>query len=65
DLNVYRAGRKMLDAGVVPLGDMLPETAYVKLGWVLGHKGWDAKEMMLKNFAGEIKERSDAESFLY
>ena len=47
--------------------DMLPETAYIKLGWVLGHakKPEEIKEMMLKNIAGEITERSLPDSFLY
>ena len=34
---VYDTGRDLLDIGVVPLGNMLPETALMKLGWVLGH----------------------------
>ena len=38
DPYVYAAGRLMLDSGAIFLKDMLPETAYVKLGWVLGHK---------------------------
>ena len=47
--------------------DMLPSVAYVKLGWVLAHakKPEEVKEMMLKNIAGEITERSDYKSFLY
>lgn len=47
--------------------DMLPETAYVKLGWVLAQaKSIDeVKEMMLRNYAGEITERIDEKSFLY
>jgi glutamyl-tRNA(Gln) amidotransferase subunit D len=47
--------------------DMLPETAYVKLGWVLGHtkKAEEVKKMMLENTAGEITERSLPESYLY
>jgi len=46
---------------------MLPETAYVKLGWALGQAKdrEKAKEIMLKNIAGEMTERSDAGSFLY
>ncbi|MCU0860565.1 MAG: Glu-tRNA(Gln) amidotransferase subunit GatD, partial [Thermoplasmata archaeon] len=31
NLNVYSTGRDMLAAGALPVGDMLPETAYVKL----------------------------------
>ncbi|MDI3474390.1 MAG: glutamyl-tRNA(Gln) amidotransferase subunit [Thermococcaceae archaeon] len=56
NLNVYSTGRRLLKAGVIPCEDMLPETAYVKLGWVLGHTD-DLEEvgrMMLTNYAGEI-----------
>ena len=47
--------------------DMLPETAYIKLGWVLAQaKSMDEiREMMLTNYAGEINERIGGESFLY
>jgi len=64
--NVYSEGRLSMEAGVVHLEDMLPETAYVKLGWVLGHtKSVEkAKEMMLTNYAGEITKRSLQETFL-
>ncbi len=64
--NVYSEGRVVVKAGAVPLEDMLPETAYVKLGWVLGHTKSLSKagEMMLRNYAGEITERS-VEYFLY
>jgi glutamyl-tRNA(Gln) amidotransferase subunit D len=34
---VYDTGRDLLDLGVVPLDNMLPETALMKLSWVLGH----------------------------
>ncbi len=34
---VYDTGRDLLDIGVVPLDNMLPETALMKLCWVLGH----------------------------
>src|SRR5436189_184533 len=36
DMNVYVTGRDLLNLGVVPLEDMIPETALVKLMWVLG-----------------------------
>ena len=41
------------------LEDILPETALVKLGFVLGHYGWKmkVKEKMLENFSGEFNER--------
>lgn len=64
---VYGEGRKVHDLGVIHLEDMLPETAYVKLGWVLGHTKDPrrAKEMMLTNLAGEITEKTDVRTFLY
>jgi glutamyl-tRNA(Gln) amidotransferase subunit D len=64
--NVYSEGRQCRDAGIIYLEDMLPETAYVKLGWVLGHTKSvnKAKEMMLTNCAGEISERGGPEGFL-
>lgn len=68
---VYRNLRLAHEAGMIygeelP-SDMLPETAYVKLGWVLGHTKdpEKAKKMMLQNYCGEIGSRSDAKSFLY
>lgn len=67
DPYVYSPGRKLAEAGVIFLEDMLPETAYVKLGWVLGHTTYPekVKEMMLTNYAGEINNRINDESFLY
>lgn len=63
---VYSEGRKIWNLGVVYCGDMLPETAYVKLGWVLGHDPdpAEAKRMMEHDYAGEISEVSDPRSFL-
>jgi len=57
DLLVYSNGRELLNAGVIPLEDMLAETALVKLGYVLGHKDWDVKEKMLENMVGEFSDR--------
>jgi glutamyl-tRNA(Gln) amidotransferase subunit D len=37
DPYVYATGRELLQAGVVYLDDLLPETAYAKLVWALGH----------------------------
>ena len=41
NLNVYYTGRDLITAGVIPGEDMLPETAYVKLMWVLGQTSDD------------------------
>ncbi len=59
---VYSNGREILETGVIYLEDMLAETAYVKLGWVLGHDDWAknkkiVKEKMLENFSNEINYR--------
>ena len=55
---VYSNGRELLNAGVIYLKDMLSETAFVKMGWVLGHKEWTSREKfrqkMLENVSGEI-----------
>lgn len=63
---VYRNLRILNSTGVIWGEDMLPEVAYVKLGWTLGHtKNLDKiREIMLKNFAGEISERIDSNVFL-
>ena len=56
---VYSNGRLLEEAGVIFLEDMLPETALVKLGYVLGHRSWSkdkVKDEMLRNYAGEINE---------
>lgn len=63
---VYSNGRELLETGVIYLEDMLPETAFVKLGWVLGHSEWGkdkeiVKEKMLENFSGEINRRLEVD----
>jgi glutamyl-tRNA(Gln) amidotransferase subunit D len=35
-MHVYETGREILELGVVPLANMLPEVAFIKLGWALG-----------------------------
>lgn len=60
--NVYSAGRELNNTGIIFLEDMLAETAFVKLSWVLGHKTWakdknKIKEKMLENSLGEFSER--------
>ncbi len=66
DPYVYSPGRELLKAGIIFLEDMLPETAFVKLGWVLGHKNWKdkIKEMMLKNITRELNPRLQSRKFI-
>ena len=63
--DVYRNLRLMSNLGVVYCEDMMPETAYVKLAWLLGnYKPTEAKEMLAKNMTGEIKKRTETDEFL-
>ena len=66
NLNVYSNGRKLLKAGAIPCEDMLPETAYVKLMWVLGHTNdqEEVRRMMLTNYAGEITPYTRPDAYL-
>jgi len=65
NLNVYSTGRRMLQAGVIPAEDMLPETAFVKLSWVLARtRDMDeVRRLMLTNLAGEINPRHELKLF--
>jgi len=60
NLNVYSTGRDLLRMGVIPAEDMLPEVAYVKLMWVLGHtrEPGEVRRLMLQDLAGELSPRS-------
>jgi len=56
NMNVYENGRDLLSIGVIPLEDMLPETAFVKLSWALGQSDdpEQAKNLLAVNIAHEI-----------
>ncbi len=60
DMNVYVTGRDLLNMGVDSLEDMIPETAIVKLMWVLAQtKSLERiRGLMLHPVAGEITERT-------
>lgn len=63
---VYETGREMMELGVIPAANMLPEVAYVKLGWALGQTNEleKVKEIMLTPIAGEITEREPSNGYL-
>lgn len=63
---VYDTGRDMMELGVVPTANMLPEVAYVKLCWALGQTDdlQKVKEIMLTPIAGEITEREPSNGYL-
>jgi glutamyl-tRNA(Gln) amidotransferase subunit D len=60
NMNVYDTGRDLLNLGVIPLEDMFPETALVKLMWVLGQTSdtAEAKKLLKTNVAGEFSPRT-------
>jgi glutamyl-tRNA(Gln) amidotransferase subunit D len=58
---VYSPGRKLKEIGVNFLEDILPETALVKLGWVIAHKTWRGSVVtalkMSENLVGEFNNK--------
>jgi len=63
---VYDTGRDLMELGVVPCANMLPEVAYIKLGWVLAHTHDRAEvaRMMMEPVNGEITEREPPDGYL-
>jgi glutamyl-tRNA(Gln) amidotransferase subunit D len=63
---VYETGREMLDLGVIPSANMLPEAAFMKLSWVLGKTDDrdEVRDMMLTPIASEITEREPHDGYL-
>ena len=56
---VYTNLRKVASTGAIYREDMLPETALIKLSWLLGNFGKEkAKELLAVNLRGEIGEFS-------
>ena len=60
NMNVYDTGRDLLSFGVIPTEDMFPETALVKLMWVLGQTDntQEAIKLFKTNIAGEFSPRT-------
>jgi glutamyl-tRNA(Gln) amidotransferase subunit D len=63
-MNVYSTGRDLLRMGVLPLGDMLAETALVKMMWAFGHERdpEKVKNIMSTNIANELSDRRELEA---
>lgn len=57
-MNVYESGRDLQEFGIIPLSDMIPETALVKAMWALGNtKDVDEmKKLMTENIASEFSD---------
>jgi glutamyl-tRNA(Gln) amidotransferase subunit D len=61
---VYTNLRKLSENGVIYCEDMLPETAYIKLSWLLGnYTKKETKELLSKNLRGEISGFSRADTY--
>ena len=63
-MNVYSTGRDLLKIGVLPLGDMLAETALVKMMWAFGQEKDPEKvsKLMVANIANELSDRRSLEA---
>ena len=58
NFTIYEVGRKLLETGVIPAGDMTTEAAVTKLMWALGQTDdpEKVKEIFSRNYTGEISE---------
>ena len=59
DMTTYEVGRRALEKGVIPAGDMTSESAVTKMMWGLGQglSPIELSELFKKNLAGEISEK--------
>ena len=55
-MTVYESGRDLLNLGIIPLENMIPEVALVKAMWAIGNfeNIEDVKKVMLENIASEL-----------
>lgn len=66
-MHVYETGREILELGVIPLANMLPEAAYIKLGWALGLHPDDpeaVKALMTTPIADEMTDGEPPDGYL-
>jgi glutamyl-tRNA(Gln) amidotransferase subunit D len=57
-MTVYESGRDLLDLGIIPLENMIPEVALVKAMWAMGNfkKKEEVEKIMLENIASELSD---------
>jgi len=55
-MTVYESGRDLLDLGIIPLENMIPEVALVKAMWAIGNfqNIEEVKKIMLQDIASEL-----------
>ena len=63
---VYDTGRDLMNYGIIPAENMLPEVAIIKLSWALGQTDdlEKLKELMLTPIANEITKREPYNGYL-
>ncbi|HDM42797.1 MAG TPA: Glu-tRNA(Gln) amidotransferase GatDE subunit D, partial [Firmicutes bacterium] len=63
---VYETGRDIMARGVIPAENMLPEVAYVKLGWALGQTDDldEVRKIMLTPINDEITDREPYNGYI-
>ncbi len=63
---VYDTGRDLMSRGIIAADNMLPEVAYIKLGWALGQTDdlEKVKEIMLTPICDDITEREPYDGYL-
>jgi len=63
---VYDTGRDLMAKGIIPAENMLPEVAYIKLGWALGQTDDPerVRQLMLTPICHEITEREPYNGYL-
>src|SRR5574344_1459837 len=66
DMFVYDTGRDMMARGIIPAGNMLPEVAFIKLGWALGqtHDPADVNKLMLTPVNDALPAREPYDGYL-
>lgn len=61
-MHVYSNAIDLVNVGVIPGEDMLAETAFIKLAWLLGNYPKEkVKGLVVKDLRGEITERTEYE----
>ncbi len=63
---VYDTGRDLMAKGIIPAENMLPEVAYIKLGWALGQTSdlEEVRKIMLTPICDDITKREPYNGYL-
>lgn len=65
NMNVYSPGRKLIELGILGTNtDILPETAFIKLAWLISNHKKEIKNLWNKNLRGELNPRIEPDQYL-